>query len=66
MKYTFKITEDKAETKEVPAMSFKKALKSLITANPKWNGIIEYVNKKERGIRHVIKEGKRESHNYIS
>ena len=41
MKYTFKITEDKAETKEVSAMSFKKALKPLITANPKWNGIID-------------------------
>ena len=56
MKYTFKVTEDNVEgIKEMPAMSFKKLLKSLTTSNPKWNGIIEYFNKNSNVTFHIIK-----------
>ena len=59
MKYKFKIQEENKEIEEKEGMSFKKVLKSLITPNPKWNGIIEYINKKGREVAHTIKKGKK-------
>tara|TARA_R100001244_G_scaffold27688_1_gene27326 strand:- start:7 stop:225 length:219 start_codon:yes stop_codon:yes gene_type:complete len=64
MKYTFEITESKttsdySETKNVPAMSYKRVLKSLLNTRPKWSGMIEYTNKKGKTLAHFIKNGKK-------
>ena len=59
MKYKFKIQEENKEIEEKEGMSFKKTLKSLVMTNPKWNGIIEYINKKGREVAHTIKKGKK-------
>ena len=59
MKYKFKVTEDGKEEIEKEAMSFKKLLKSLVTPNPKWTGMIVYKNKKGRDTGHAILKGKK-------
>ena len=59
MRYKFKVSEDGKDDDEKEAMSYKKVLKSLITSNPKWNGIIEYINKKGREVVHTIRNGRR-------
>ena len=46
MKYTFTVTEEGKEPEQKESMSFKKLLKSLITPNPKWTGLLNYNNKK--------------------
>ena len=51
MKHTFTITKDgAAEPEKKAAMSYKKVLKSLTTSEPKWSGMIEYVNKKKKNV----------------
>ena len=58
MKYKFQVTQDgKKEEKE--SMSFKKLLKSLVTPNPKWRGLLNYTNKKGRSVTHRILNGKK-------
>ena len=58
MKYKFQVTEDgKKEEKE--SMSYKKLLKSLVTPNPKWTGLLSYDNKKGRSVTHSILNGKK-------
>ena len=59
MRYKFKVTEDGKEEIEKEAMSFKKLLKSLVTPNPKWTGLLNYTNKKGRSVTHRILNGKR-------
>ena len=59
MKYTFTVTEEGKESEEKESMSFKKLLKSLVTPNPKWTGLLNYNNKKRRAVTHTIKNGKR-------
>ena len=59
MKYKFKVTEDGKPEEEKEAMSFKKLLKSLVTPNPKWTGLLNYNNKKGRAVTHQIQNGKR-------
>ena len=59
MKYNFTITKDGAESLEKPAMSFKRLLKSLITEDPKWSGVLKYKNKKNNEVLHTISNGKR-------
>ena len=59
MKYKFKVTEDGKPEEEKEAMSFKKLLKSLVTPNPKWTGLLNYTNKKGRSVSHQILNGKR-------
>ena len=59
MKYKFKITKDGAEPEEKEAMSYKKLLKSLITAEPKWSGTIKYINKKQMYVIHFISNGRK-------
>jgi len=60
MKYKFKITDKKTgETTEKEAMSYKKLLKSLITAEPKWSGSIKYTNKKQKDVIHFIRNGRK-------
>ena len=61
MKYTFTVKEDgpDKETKEVPGMSYKKTLKSLLNTQPKWSGIIRYINKKNKDTWHFIRNGKK-------
>ena len=59
MRYKFKVTEDGKEEIEKEAMSFKKLLKSLVTPNPKWTGWIAYKNKKDKYVKHSIKNGKK-------
>ena len=51
MKYKFKISEDYKPTVEKEEMSFKKLIKSLLTTNPKWGGVIGYRNKKDRWLK---------------
>ena len=46
MKYKFKIAEDGKPEEEKEGMSFKRILKSLVNANPKWTGFLNYTNKK--------------------
>ena len=59
MKYTFTVTEDGKPEEQKESMSFKKLLKSLITPNPKWTGLLNYTNKKGRSVTHSILNGKR-------
>ena len=59
MKYKFKVTEDGKPTEEKESMSYKKLLKSLVTPNPKWTGLLNYTNKKGRSVTHRILQGKR-------
>ena len=59
MKYKFKVTEDGKPEEEKEAMSYKKLLKSLVTPNPKWTGLLNYNNKKGRSVTHRIKNGKK-------
>ena len=59
MKYKFKVTEDGKPEEEKEAMSYKKLLKSLVTPNPKWTGLLNYTNKKGRSVTHNILKGKR-------
>ena len=59
MRYKFKISEDYKPTVEKEAMSFKKLMKSLLTTNPKWGGVIGYRNKKDRWVNHCFIDGKR-------
>ena len=59
MKYTFTVTEEGKEPEEKESMSFKKLLKSLVTPNPKWTGLLNYTNKKGRSVTHRILQGKR-------
>ena len=59
MKYTFTVTEDGKPEEQKVSMSFKKLLKSLITPNPKWTGLLNYTNKKGRSVTHRILNGKR-------
>ena len=59
MKYKFKIQEEDKEIEEKEGMSYKKILKSLVTLNPKWSGWIAYKNKKDKYVKHSIKDGKR-------
>ena len=59
MKYKFKVTEDGKPEEEKEAMSFKKLLKSLVTPNPKWTGLMTYENKKGRRVTHSILKGKK-------
>ena len=59
MRYKFKVTEDGKEGIEKEAMSFKKVLKSLVTPNPNWTGLIAYKNKKDKYVKHNILNGKR-------
>jgi len=59
MKYKFTVTEDGKPEEEKEAMSFKKLLKSLVTPNPKWTGLLNYTNKKGRSVTHRILGGKR-------
>ena len=59
MKYKFKVTEVDKPEEEKEAMSFKKLLKSLVTPNPKWTGIILYKNKKGRDTSHAILNDKK-------
>jgi hypothetical protein len=60
MKYNFQILnlDDGKETK-VEAMSFKKALKSILITQPKFNGTLCYINKKGREVIHSIVKGKK-------
>jgi len=59
MKYTFTITKDGAESEEKAAMSYKKVLKSLTTSEPKWSGMIKYINKKQKDVIHFIRNGRK-------
>ncbi len=59
MRYTFKVVELDKPEEEKKAMSFKKLLKSLVTPNPKWTGLLNYTNKKGRSVTHRILKGKR-------
>ena len=59
MKYKFKVTEDGKPTEEKESMSYKKLLKSLVTPNPKWTGLLNYNNKKGRSVTHRIQNGKK-------
>ena len=59
MKYKFKVIEDGKPEEEKEAMSFKKLLKSLVTPNPKWTGLLNYTNKKGRSVTHRILGGRR-------
>jgi len=59
MKYTFTILEDGQAEEKKDGMSYKRILKSLETANPKWTGWIRYINKKNKEILHSISNGKR-------
>ena len=59
MRYTFKIQEEGQSEEEKEAMSYKKILKSLTTANPKWTGWIRYLNKKGKEVLHSISNGKK-------
>ena len=59
MKYKFTVTEEGKEPEEKESMSFKKLLKSLVTPNPKWTGLLNYNNKKGRWVTHSILKGKR-------
>ena len=64
MRYKFKVTEDgkpeeEWEMVDKESMSFKKLLKSLVTPNPKWTGLLNYTNKKGRSVTHRILGGKR-------
>ena len=59
MKYTFTILEDGQAEEKKHGMSYKRILKSLVTANPKWTGWIRYINKKNKEILHSISNGKR-------
>ena len=60
MKYNFQIInlDDGKETK-IDAMSFKKALKSILITQPKFNGTLCYINKKGREVIHSIIKGKK-------
>ena len=58
MKYKFEILDgDKGEKSEIEAMSFKKALKSILISKPKFNGALYYTNKKGREVIHSIVKG---------
>ena len=59
MRYKFKVYEEGKEIEDKEAMSFKKLIKSLLTTNPKWGGIIGYRNKKDRWVNHCFIDGKR-------
>ena len=59
MRYKFKVYEEGKEVEDKEAMSFKKLLKSLVTPNPKWTGLLNYTNKKGRSVTHRILNGKR-------
>jgi hypothetical protein len=60
MKYKFEILDgDKGEKSEIEAMSFKKALKSILISKPKFNGALYYTNKKGKYVCHSISKGKK-------
>ena len=60
MKHTFTITKDgAAEPEKKAAMSYKKVLKSLTTSEPKWSGVIKYINKKQKEVIHFIRNGRK-------
>ena len=59
MEYKFTVTEEGKEPEEKESMSFKKLLKSLVTPNPKWTGLLNYNNKKGRAVTHTVKNGKK-------
>ena len=59
MRYKFKVYEEGKDIEDKEAMSFKKLLKSLVTPNPKWTGLIAYKNKKDTYLKHSILNGKR-------
>ena len=66
MKYKFKITKDGSESEDKEGMSYKKLLKSLITAEPKWSGTIKYINKKQKDVIQFIRDGKKYSTNIVA
>jgi len=60
MRYIFKILDgDTGKETETQDMSFKKALKKIITTNPKFNGALYYTNKKGKYVCHSISKGKK-------
>lgn len=60
-RYKFKILNgDTGENSEIENMSFKKALKSILTTKPKFNGALYYTNKKGKYVMHSIKNGKKQ------
>ena len=62
MRYKFKILNgDTGENTETENMSYKKALKRILIAKPKFNGALYYTNKKGNYITHNISNGKRVS-----
>ena len=62
MRYKFKILNgDTGENTETENMSYKKALKHILIAKPKFNGALYYKNKKGNYITHNISNGKRVS-----
>ena len=61
-RYKFKVLNgDTGENSEMEAMSFKKALKSLVNTNPKFNGALYYTNKKGKYVMHSIEKGKKQN-----
>ena len=58
MRYEYTITDHEEKKEVVQAMSWKKMFKNLLVKNPKFNGWITYINKKENAQTKVINEGK--------
>ena len=59
MKFLYKIKAGDEKEHSMEAMSYKKLLKSLITAEPKWSGTIKYINKKQKDVIHFISNGRK-------
>ena len=58
MRYEYTVTKDSGEADLIKAMSWKKAIKKILTVDAKFSGWITYINKKGHVQVRASKEGK--------
>ena len=58
MRYEYTVTKEGGEAELIKAMSYKKAIKKVLMLNAKFNGWINYINKKGNVQTKVFNNGK--------
>ena len=60
MRYEYTVTKDSnGEVELIKAMSWKKAIKKILTVDPKFSGWITYINKKGNAQTKIFNKGRR-------
>ena len=58
MRYEYTVTKDSGEADLIKAMSWKKAIKKILTVDAKFSGWITYINKKGNVQTKVFSDGR--------